>query len=256
MRGDMSKVIVERARFGGGPLRKGRLERDDDLSLSKIGMKRDARLRGGFKMLNENLNPLKRYLDAQVGRPWNKVWSEICENLKPDNTVQQHVRDHIPDFVAIKTSLRGGEVFVHDRFRFAVTPLKDSFAKLFVDPKSGLLRRNKHWRGWQGLKRASRVAEAKALEARLRVISVTKQLHLLDDGAWWEVTLAKVPTAVEERKTSHGTQRYTFELGVDDVVLRAGLSKLDREKLYGRAGVFAVSKRQLSKKDMRALKLR
>ena len=32
-----------------------------------------------------------------------------------------------------ETSLRDGEVFVHDRFRFAVTPLKDSFAKLFVD---------------------------------------------------------------------------------------------------------------------------
>ena len=170
--------------------------------------------------------------------------------------MQQHVRDHIPDFVAIKTSLKDGEVFVHDRFRFAVTPLKDSFTKLFVDPKSGLLRRNKHWKSWQSLKRASRVAEAKALEARLRVVSAAKQLHLLDDGAWWEVTLAKVPTAVEERKTGHGTQRYTFELGVDDVVLRAGLSKLGREKLYGRAGVYAASKRQLSKKDIRALKLR
>ncbi len=254
MRSDMPKVIVERARTGRGPLRRGRPERDDDLALSKVGVKRHARMRGGFKMLNENLNPLKRYLETQVGRPWDKVWSEVCENLRPSNTVQQHVRDHIPDFVAIKTSLRDGEVWVHDRF--ALKPLKESFTKLFVDPKSGLLRRNKHYTGWQGLKRARRVAQAKALDQRLRVVSATKQLHLLDDGAWWEVTLAKVPTGVEERKTRHGTQRLTFELGVDDVVLRAGLSKLGREKLYGRAGVYGASKRQLSKKEIRSLKLR
>ena len=82
MRGDMPKVIVERARRGAAPLRKGRAVRDDDLALSKIGPKRHARLRGGEKMLNENLSPLKRFLEKQVGRPWDKVWSEVCANLK------------------------------------------------------------------------------------------------------------------------------------------------------------------------------
>ena len=254
MRGDMPKVIVERARRGAGWRRKGRALRDDDLSLSEAAVKKHDSARGMTKNLNENLNPLKRYLDGQVGRPWDKVWSEVCANLKPSNTVQQHVRDHIPDFVAIKTALKDGEVWVHDRL--SISPLKKSYVKLYVDPKSGLLRRNKHWTGWKTFKRERRVAEAQALDARLRVISVTKQLHQLDDGAWWEVTLAKVPTVVEERKTRHGAQRYTVELGVDDVVVRAGLSKLSREKLYGRPGAFAASKRQLSKKEMRALKLR
>jgi hypothetical protein len=254
MRGDMPKVIVERARRGAGPLRKGRALRDDDLAVSKIGVKRHARQRGGYKMLNENLNPLKRYLETQVGRPWNKVWSEVCENLKPSNTLQQHVRDHIPDFVAIKTSLKGGEVWVHDRF--GVQPLKRSFTKLYVDPKSGLLRRNRHWMGWGKRMREARAAAAKARDARLREISATKQLHLLDDGAWWEVTLAKVPTGIDERKTRHGVQRYTYELGVDDVVFRAGLSRQRRDDLYGRSGVYAASKRQLSKKEIRRLGLR
>src|SRR5262245_28623230 len=114
MRGDMPKVIVERPRQGSGGmrLRRDKTVREDDAALSKIGMKRHARERGGYKSLNENLAPLKRYLDAQVNRPWDKVWSEICKNLKPSNTVQQHVRDHIPDFVAIKTSLRDGKVWV------------------------------------------------------------------------------------------------------------------------------------------------
>lgn len=254
MRGDMPKVIVERPRRGGGWRRKGRPLRDDDLSLSEAEVKRHDRARGATKNLNENLAPLKRFLESQAGRSWNKVWSEICENLKPSNTVQQHVRDHIGDFVAIKTSMKEGEVWVHHRWSRG--PLKESHVRLFVDPKSGLLRKNKHWRSWNAAARARKAKEAKAREARMRIVSATTQLHLLDDGAWWEVTLAPVPTGVEEVKTRHGVRRHTFEKAVEDAVLRAGLSGLGRAALYGRAGVYAVAKRQLSKKEMRDSKLR
>lgn len=255
MRGDMPKVIVERPRRGGGWLRKGRLLPGDDLTLSEFEVRSRDRKRGYHtKELNENLAPLKRFLEKQVGRPWNKVWSEVCANLKPSNTVQQHVRDHIPDFVAIKTSLRDGEVWVHDRF--ALKLLKESYTKLYVDPKSGLVRRNKHFTAWQGVRRKAGAIQAKERDARMRVVSAEEQLHLLDDGGWWEVMLANVPTAVEERKTRHGVHRVTFELGVHDVVLCAGLSALRREELYGRPGVYAAAKRQLSKKEMRALDLR
>jgi hypothetical protein len=254
MRGDMPKVIVERARRGARWLRKGRALRDEDLSLSDVAVKVHDRARGRTKSLNENLNPLIRFLEKQVGRPWNKVWAEVCENLKPTNTVQQHVRDHIPDFVAIKTSLKGGEVWVQERW--ALVPLKLSYSKLFVDPKSGLLRRNKYFVTWRAKKRERREIEAKMLAARMRVVSPTAQLHLLDDGAWWEVTLAPVPKGVQEVPTRHGVQRYDYEHGVADAVISAGLSKLGREDLYGRRGVFAVAKRQLSKKDMRGLGLR
>ncbi len=255
MRRDMPKVIVERPRSGAGKLRNRKPVRDDDELLpSKIGVKRDARERGGYKSLNENLNPLRRYLESQVGRPWNKVWSEISENLKPSNTVQQHVRDHIPDFVAIKTSLKDGEVWVDHRWSRG--PLKSSHVRLFVDPKSGLLRRNKYWRSWAAKKRAQRVIDEKARNARMRVVSPTKQLHLLADGAWWEVTLAPVPTGVEMRKTTYGVQRIVVEYPATDAVLDAGLSSLSRKELYGAAGVYAVSKRQLSKKAMRDWELR
>jgi hypothetical protein len=40
------------------------------------------------KALNENLAPLRRYLLKQIGRPWNKVFSEICQNLRVDSVVQ------------------------------------------------------------------------------------------------------------------------------------------------------------------------
>ncbi len=255
MRGDMPKLLVERPRRGGSGerLRRNKTAREDNVALSKVGLKRDAQLRGGFKSLNENLAPLKRYLEGQVDRPWAKVWSEICENLKPSNTVQQHVRDHIPDFVAIKTSWRAGEIWVHERG--APVRLKDSHTRLFVDPKSGLLCRNKHWRSWRAARNARAAAQAKALEARMRIVSEKVQLHLVAD-CWWEVTLATVPTVVKAVETPLGARRMTFEMPIEDVLLRKRGTAEARRATYGRPGVYARAKRQLTTKEIRALALR
>jgi hypothetical protein len=106
MREDMSRVIVERPRLGGGWTKRGRTVPFSELPKCE-GMRRPHTRSGMWKALNENLNPLRRYLERQVGRPWDKVYSEIARNLRPDSTVQQHVRDHVPDFVAIKSNKSG-----------------------------------------------------------------------------------------------------------------------------------------------------
>jgi hypothetical protein len=98
MRKDIAKVIVTRARIIEDAARKGRSV-PDEVQPTSIGLRRHVRERGGFKILNENLAPLRRYLEAQVGRPWDKIYSEIAANLRVSNTVQQHVRDHLKDFV-------------------------------------------------------------------------------------------------------------------------------------------------------------
>ena len=114
MRKDMAKVIVTRARILEDTVRKGRCL-PDEIQPKALGLRRHARERGGFKILNENLAPLRRYLEAQVGRPWDKVYSEIAANLRVSSTVQQHVRDHLTDFVNLHrmpgrwpVSLQGG----------------------------------------------------------------------------------------------------------------------------------------------------
>ena len=101
MREDMSRVIVERPRLGGDRGRKGRSVSSDDLPKQE-GMRRKHVLSGDCKVLNENLSPLRRYLERQVGRPWNKIYSEIARYLRADSTVQQHVRDHLSNFVSVK----------------------------------------------------------------------------------------------------------------------------------------------------------
>jgi len=42
---------------------------------------------------------------VQLGRPWNKVFSEICAGIDRRNTVQQHIHQHIRDFIAIEVGV-------------------------------------------------------------------------------------------------------------------------------------------------------
>ncbi|MCU0865995.1 MAG: hypothetical protein MUC36_19600 [Planctomycetes bacterium] len=246
----MSKVIVERARVGACRLENRPPLRDEGESPPVvIGVRRDARLRGGQKELNENLRPLQRYLHAQVGRPWDDVWSEICSHVKLTSAVQKHVRDHIPDFVAITTWTDGGQVWVAS----ALGPklLSHSWHRLFVDPATGLLAENPSPRR---LRRCPLAVDGEERWQRMRVISATRQLHLLADGAWWDVTLAPIPRiTVREMQAANS---WRARVKVVDVVHRAGLSTRSPRELYGLDNVYAIDKRQLSKRDMRRLGLR
>lgn len=142
MRSDMSKVIVERPRRPGAKS-KGRAKMRAFDAPSVEGMKRPHRER---KALNENLAPLTRFIAARVGQHWSKVYAEISRDLRPANAVQQHVRDHVGDIIAIKTALRDGQVYVHrDSFiRGGPEPLAESFYRFFVHPVSGVILRNRH----------------------------------------------------------------------------------------------------------------
>jgi hypothetical protein len=241
MRKDMSKVIVERPRGGRSwPARPGRtraLVDDDGEPIAARGAREPRGKPQRTKSLNENLGPLRRFLDSQVGRPWNKVYAEIAEHLKPSSTVQQHVRDHVEDFVAVKTRMRKGEVLTISRWGGEVA-LADARQRLYVHPRTGLLRKNEHYKSWNARQRDKKKREEVERAARMREIDAKTQAHLFD-GVWWEVKLAKM----------------TRELPCVDVVQDAKLSTLPARDLYGREGVYARAKRVYSKTEKKALGL-
>jgi hypothetical protein len=124
MRPDMHKVIVERPRFGGHGARKGRQARNLEDLPAKLGMRRAYGYFG--KNLNDHLGPLRRYLRKQIGRPWNKVYSDICAGLRPGHPLHDHLRRHVFEIVLL------GDLALSRRKPFA--------GELFVDPRTGLLR--------------------------------------------------------------------------------------------------------------------
>ena len=121
-----------------------------------------------------------------------------------------------------------------------------------MHPRTGLLRRNEQRPTRARIARDLREAAAAERAARMHKIDATTQAHRFGED-WWEVKLAEIEW-VRRRDDSGRMQKYP-KLYVD-VVHRAGLSTLSGEKLYGRAGLYAAEKRQLSKAEIKRLGLK
>lgn len=135
MRADMFKVVVERPRWGAGHAPRVKLRKDRNPDRKCAGHKRYALENAKYtKCLNENLAPLKRYLQKQRGRLWDDVYSEICAQIDTRSTVKTHVRDHIEDLIAVRILVTtDGQWFRHTRCG-GIRPLERWWPPLYVDP--------------------------------------------------------------------------------------------------------------------------
>lgn len=146
MRSDMFEVIIERPRAGSchGCLDKGR--RREPLRQQE-GPLREPMSRGrGDKCLNENLAPLRRFLQSRVGRPWNAVHREMCALLNPRSAVQQHVLDHVKQMVELNPVLVDGRAYHPTGHSGRLWPVVPSprWGGFYVCPRTGALRLAKH----------------------------------------------------------------------------------------------------------------
>lgn len=259
MRKDLYKVIVERPRaWKGGYERAARL-RDDHDGPARLGM------RAGYAgvELNENLAPLRRYLLSQVGRPWDKVFSEICTGIDRRNTVQQHIHQHIEDFIATRVRIQG-EALVDLTSWHRFPKVAGIRQQLFVDPRTGLIRINKKFGDWRSFRGSYAEREARAqaeVDARRRVRDERTLLLRLNE-LWFEVKLAElpVPRQVETITEAHRRTKVIVEPRYDAVLRRetsrADADSQERKRVYGSSDLYAVSKRQLSKREIKTHGLR
>ena len=82
------------------------------------------------KEFSDHISPLKRWLNKQVGRPWNSIWSEICKAVDGRDVIGKHLLDHVKAEVELESHWSWGW-----------------FSKpLFVDKKGFLrARKQKKW---------------------------------------------------------------------------------------------------------------
>jgi hypothetical protein len=234
----MAKVIVERPRFGsrikGKP--KGLRRRQQRLGHEGMprreGMKR--RCNGNSKSLNEHLGPLRRYLLSQVGRPWDKVFADICQHINRNSAVQDHVRDHVDDYVIVHALLVDGVPCRGKPWGYG-TPIHEWAYRgfpLYVCPKTGILRRTKD--------RTRKTGNTRIKQSPQHVkVDATRQCRFID-GAWYMVTLRPLDPII---RSNHGW----------DIILNRPASQISPSqaaKTYG-AEVYAIAKRRLSKREMR-----
>jgi hypothetical protein len=182
----MFKVIVERprSRSNDGYHEYRAQVRSEDFSdpegydgPSKAGMKPPRHMKVARKELNENLSPLRRFLYARVGRPWAKVYSEICEHLSRDSATQAHVFQHLKSYVETNPMYRDGLPHEPDGVSFS-----PRFSWLYVDRK-GFLREIPEKAKTRWLSHMHQDA------SNVRVQEDGEHAFVRVKGVWYEMTL-------------------------------------------------------------------
>jgi len=254
MREDMYKVIVERPRRGGGFRSERPAPVDLEESPRQEGLKRRHR---STKWLNENLRPLERFLGSQVGRPWNKVYAEICAVIDRRNTVQQHIHQHLDDFVARSVIVIDG--VPHRQHSWGgLRPIAEASGPgFYVDPRTGLLRVNEGRIRARLAHRKRRQRDAAlrngGVREDLRVIDAQWQLHRID-GLWYRIEVGRIDTldACLPMPIDALRMRPVDQCPTHDS--RNGIAA--NRFLFGDAGLYAVRKRQLGARELRHFRLR
>ncbi|MGL4554010.1 MAG: hypothetical protein ACRC33_22850 [Gemmataceae bacterium] len=235
MRADMAKVLVERPRIGGtAKPRKGYtnallrgLSAEDGLP-SREGIKAAHSHRKHF---NEHLGPLRRFLDSQAGRQWDKVYAEIAGHVDGGNVVQKHILTHLFQYVEVNAVLVGGVPHhpPHVR-RWGGGAIAGRHA-WYVCPRSGLLRR------------APLVRPAVGPAAPVRHwLNAEQFAERRPDGRWVRVTVRRL-----QEPPWGGTVRDEFrgrDVGQQDVARQV--------QAYGKP-VYAVSVEPVGRAELRRL---
>jgi hypothetical protein len=156
MRPDLDKVLTERPRWGSQSRNlKTRAcfkdyddGREDRYSLPKRGkMLMGNRERGPWnedKDFSDNLGPLKRWLASQVGRNWDRVYSEIKQafpntNKQNHHLLETHLLHEIERNVSVEKSNKGRRIYSVPQYGFGRRELLTG--DIYVDPATHVLMR-------------------------------------------------------------------------------------------------------------------
>jgi len=254
MRPDFDKLLTERARIGHSmkyhKVRNKKNRKNDAENLpAKEGMKASHKKYGrDWKYLNENLQPLVRFLNKQVGRPWNDVYSEIRKMMgKNPNAVKGHILQHLYGFggVRLHTVALGDKRLHSDQY---LQGLELSDGELFVDEAGIICRYQRKVKK----KSYNQLKQEKRMET-IRDLPDGNQLHKIK-GIWYKVILLPIlPKHIHLVKSTTVLFGKTYERTIENVVVNDifGVrgSRRDFVEKYNKE-VYAASKQNLNKKDL------
>ena len=212
----------------------------------------------GYRSLNENLAPLRRYLLAQLGRPWSNVFSEICAGIDRLNNVHQHIHE----FIAVDVEVRDGRLIDATNRGGYLRRGRGLSQELYVDPRTGLICLNRHYRSSRQDAAENGMRETAEIATHRRTVD-ERTLLLRVEGMWYRVELGVLPKERIVASVVDSTlRRRMFAEPRYDVVLRRAVSRSVQadlrqcKQLYGSFDFYAQSKRQLSSREIKEHQLR
>lgn len=145
MRRDMAKVVTERPRHGHAnrskktALRVRRYDGEDhfDDLPKRLPSSRHRQYGWEGKEFSDLIGPLKKFLRRQIGRHWDKVYSELSQSLDKRSLTGQHIWTHV--WLEVEKDCMidpDGKIFCREAHYGWRREIKRS---LYVHPKTGIL---------------------------------------------------------------------------------------------------------------------
>ena len=142
MRSDMKKVVVERPRWGsrgrnrkfGARLRYVEGHDYEEQPKKALGFESYRGAKYAEKEFTDVLNPLERFLRSSLGRPWNKIYSELCAGRDKRKATSLQFFRRLENIVATNCYFdRNG------RLQVLIKGKERKVQGFYVHPVSGLL---------------------------------------------------------------------------------------------------------------------
>jgi hypothetical protein len=245
MRSDMSKVIVERPRLrfplkNGSAYPRGRLENRWAPRLEDAP--RTESMGGTYKgkWLNENLQPLVRFLRSRVGQRWDEVYSEIAAQISCKSAVQKHVLDHLRDYVVENVEIVGTTVKYIPHRGYETLESRGMRLRFYTRPDTREL-------CLAPMVPRKRRAKEKVDPDR-RVLSRDQELRRIL-GVWYQIEVEPIPRDPSARAACFDVIERS---ALDASTYQAGA----RSNVLWQTGRYAARKRQLSTREILRRSLR
>lgn len=199
MRKDFNKLLVERERVGHTKCfhdvrRKKVSGLNDEYFGGHESMKKRHSINYNRKSFNENLSPLRGYLRSKIGKSWDKVYSELRKTFDARSVINNHILEHLYDYVNVTAVLIDGKVMAIGRHNSrGYVPISSCSSDYYVCPKDGTLKVNqkKTFR----VIRAEKIAEGvKEIMKTFRVVDERTHVRLIN-GVWYAFDVRDLPEA-------------------------------------------------------------
>jgi len=230
MRPDLNKLLCERERVGSTDKYKNyrRLKKFNPAPGDEgenLPFREGTKFRYGYngRSFNENLSPLRGAIRANLGKRWDTFYSELCKNFDKRSVINQHILQHLFQYVERELYIEDGELWVRAA-RYTSSgdqKLRDStYTEYYVDPRDGIMKKNK-WYGGDKARKDRDAAEARAKEhAVTRWIDDDTVLRKIED-TWFVFDLKDIPKAY-----------YTYSKPSDKDVFTTGWRKGSRVRTW------------------------
>ncbi|MEO1349227.1 MAG: hypothetical protein AAFW84_10575 [Cyanobacteria bacterium J06635_15] len=181
------------------------------------------------KYLSDHLGPLRRFLRSHVGEPWNDVYSELCQRLDTNTMAGQHVLSHVWDYVECHVELIDGVPYSKPYwvgYRSLISHYRDRF---YIHPETGIL-----------CAAAKEPRKQKQSKPPTDVVNIDdKHQYRKLNELWYLITFEVFPPPPTDTVAD---------------VLRGLVFRWNADYVGGQR-VYAVGKKQCSKKEIRSIKL-